>query len=485
MEKKILLLFVAFILPVGVWSNLGAQTPTMITLADTALINSAYYVPISTSDSVVHRTKPIHKSRRNTHIVDPVKEQLDYYLHGGKPADSLITPAETLFISLLKLPWVVPSLDRHIDPPKIKTEMTQQKSMGSLPSPTAFKLESLSSIQIQDRIWRSMFVDNMWDFSYTSPYLSQFRYKIDYVDPEKTKLYDESKEQDKSSPAEALSGLSTVLKDRKYWYTGYESTLQFSQNYVSSNWYKGGSSNLNLFSRNYFTFEYNKDKVKWFNELEYKLSVYNAQGDTIRKYRVADDLLRFHTNYGYKAYSNWYYSADAEVRTQLFNAYKENSKDLQAALFSPISLDFGLGMKYDLEKKSSKVYGRKFKLALNVAPVAYNMKWSADKNVDLARHGFKDNKNYLYQFISSFKAEMRWDINMNLSYISRLYYTTSYHDARVEWENTLNCALTKYLSTRFYVYLRYDDTTNPSTNWGRYLQINELVSIGLNYKIGK
>ncbi|MDO4672443.1 MAG: DUF3078 domain-containing protein, partial [Porphyromonadaceae bacterium] len=344
MKREIYILFCVLIMSLASYIHMNGQVVDIITLADTSVINSSYYVPIIDSDSVNDRihSDSVHNALKKHKVADPIKEKLNYYLNGGWPNPSARTVATRLFTERLKLPLVVFPMDKKLEKPQLPTHLNFATNHSS---EDFFHNQpiGLDQMEIQDRILNDMFKNNMWDFAYTKSYLDNYKYEIKQVEPEKVKLFSEEEYANTDKADNPLSNMEDAFNKRRYWSTVYESTLQFSQNYVSSNWYKGGSSNLNLFSRNYFTFEYNREKVKWFNELEYKLSVYNSQGDTVRKYRVADDLLRFHTNYGYKAYSNWYYSADAEVRTQLFNANKENSHDLQAALFSPITLDFGLG----------------------------------------------------------------------------------------------------------------------------------------------
>jgi hypothetical protein len=48
-----------------------------------------------------------------------------------------------------------------------------------------------------------------------------------------------------------VSGPGRFIPERRYWKSNFESAIQFSQNHVSANWHKGGSSNLNVFTRNY------------------------------------------------------------------------------------------------------------------------------------------------------------------------------------------------------------------------------------------
>lgn len=49
---------------------------------------------------------------------------------------------------------------------------------------------------------------------------------------------------------EDVDAPARFIPERRYWISAFESAVQFSQNYVSENWYKGGSSNLNLFTKN-------------------------------------------------------------------------------------------------------------------------------------------------------------------------------------------------------------------------------------------
>ena len=75
---------------------------------------------------------------------------------------------------------------------------------------------------------------------------------------------------------EDVDAPARFIPERRYWISAFESAVQFSQNYVSENWYKGGSSNLNLFTKNNLKYDYKKDKVQVTNELEFKASVYTA-----------------------------------------------------------------------------------------------------------------------------------------------------------------------------------------------------------------
>lgn len=270
---------------------------------------------------------------------------------------------------------------------------------------------------------------------------------------------------------------------QRHWIPSLESAIQFSQNHVSDNWYKGGASNLNLYMRNYFGLRYVTERVQWTNEIESKLSVYNAEKDSIHRYRIADDLLRLRSNYGVKAWDAVYYTIDAELRTQLLHSYQENKTSLQSDLLAPYTLNVGLGLKLDYSMKSKKVYGRAFDLSINVAPLSYTFRATTNKAIDLARHGLSHDKLWYQRIGSTVRANWQWRVNMNLTWSSRLYFNTSYHQVEAEWENTLDMALTRFFSTRFNLNLRFDDAVSPASGWNKHLQYNELLSFGFSYRL--
>lgn len=281
------------------------------------------------------------------------------------------------------------------------------------------------------------------------------------------------------------------IPERQYWTSGFESAVQFSQNYISPNWHKGGSSNLNIFTKNHLEYNYNKDKVQFTNYLDLNLSIYNSTKDTIHHYRIGEDLFRLHSNIGYQAYNNWYYTFDAEFATQFFQNFKENSNQKQAAFLAPYIITFGLGMKYDLDKQFAQKH-RSVKLSINMAPVSYKYMYSRIKDpeeLDLGRHGFSlkegsetEYEHVLSQFGSTLNASLTFNFTRNVSWQSRLYYFTSYDRVQAEFENTLVMAINRFFSTRIYVNVRFDDAATKTEDFDSYFQINEILSFGFNYK---
>ena len=133
--------------------------------------------------------------------------------------------------------------------------------------------------------------------------------------------------------------------------------------------------------------------------------------------------------------------------------------------------------------KSKKVYGRVFDLSVNVAPLSYTFRATTNKAIDLARQGLSLEKPWYQRIGSTVRANWQWRVNMNLTWSSRLYFNTSYHQVEAEWENTLDMALTRFFSTRFNLNLRFDDAVSPASGWNKHLQYNELLSFGFSYRL--
>ena len=282
---------------------------------------------------------------------------------------------------------------------------------------------------------------------------------------------------------DASDQLHGVSLGRKYWFPGLESNIQFSQTYISPNWHKGGNSALALHSKQLLRLSYEKDKVNWLNELEWRLGLNAEIRDSLQGYNVSDDLLRLRSNLGIKAFKGWYYSLDVEARTQAFEQRSEDKTVVYSAFASPLTLTAGLGMKWVVDNKSKTHYGRRFRLDLNIAPLAYDFKWSARKDIDMTRHGFEEGKNIYSAIGSMLRANMIWDFTDTFAWESRLYYNTSYKRVETEFENSLVFALSRYISTRINVLLRYDDAVPITPDRKSRLQIYEMLTIGFDLKI--
>lgn len=273
--------------------------------------------------------------------------------------------------------------------------------------------------------------------------------------------------------------------ERKYWIHSFNASAHFSQNQISDNWHKGGFNSLNLNSRLYYNATYEKDDLRWVNALEYKLGLFTNQDDAeSRRLKISKDVFRANSNLGLRAFKNWYYTLDAQLRSQLMKNMTRDSV-VTTRPFAPIIADAGLGMKYDIDLKNFR--GNPFqrvRFSANIAPIAATLIYTYSDDIDKKRIGLKEDERMILRLGSTIRLNLAWDFSSKFHWTSRFFYNTSYSHVEAEFENRLTYAFSNYLSTTFNLILRYDDSVilEEPKNFKNLLQYNELFSFGFEYR---
>lgn len=296
------------------------------------------------------------------------------------------------------------------------------------------------------------------------------------ADPSSRTLELEQKElgQDLNLPEE-----QQVIKVRN-WLHSFDGSIQFSQAYMSDNWYQGGNNNLNVIGNFIWNVSLNTNKypnLLFDNTVQYKIGLASAPQDSLRSYSISEDLFQVNSKFGYKAIKNWYYSMTLLFKTQLLNNYTANTNTLTASFLTPGELNLGLGMTYSTKSKDGYLT-----FDMSISPLSYNMKICRENTrVDPTTMGVDEGRHFAHEIGSSFEGKMTWKITPAISWTSRLYAFSNYEYLQGDWENTFNFSVNKYLSTQFYVHLRYDKSASYNESW-RYWQFKEILSFGLTYK---
>ena len=279
--------------------------------------------------------------------------------------------------------------------------------------------------------------------------------------------------------------VTVVVKKPNFWTYKGDGYLQFLQNYVSGNWYKGGESNYSMLSSLTLEANYdNKSKWKWDNKLEMKLGFQTSRSDSINRFKANEDLIRLTSKLGLQATKHWYYTLQLLAYTQFTRGLKSNDRRTYSDFMSPFNLNVGLGMDYKLEWLNKKLTG-----TVNISPLAVNYRY-VDRRIFRkndtenqwfpSRHGLEDQRHSLTDFGSQFTIDLLWKIAENIKWKTRMYGFTSYKRVQYEWENTFTFQFNKYISSNIFVYPRFDDNTARDGHHG-YWQFKEYVSIGFNY----
>ena len=273
----------------------------------------------------------------------------------------------------------------------------------------------------------------------------------------------------------ADSTVDVLVTKPNFWKIKGDYFLQGLQSYISGNWYKGGESSYSVLGSITMEANYdNQQKLKWDNKLEMKLGFLTSKSDSIHSFKASEDLLRLTSKLGLQATKNWYYTLQLMAWTQFTKGYKSNDRFIYSDLMSPFNLNLSLGMDYKVEAWNKKLTG-----TIHLAPFAYNFKYVERSNL-AKRNGLDEGKHTLHDFGSQFTIDLKWAIAENITYQTRMYGFTTYSRVEWEWENTFTFNFNKYISTKLFIYPRFDDSYTRDDHHG-YFQFKEFMSLGFSY----
>ncbi|WP_255405467.1 DUF3078 domain-containing protein [Prevotella sp. tf2-5] len=265
-----------------------------------------------------------------------------------------------------------------------------------------------------------------------------------------------------------------VVTKPNFWKFKGDGFLQFLQNYVTGNWYKGGESNYSAVGAVTLELNYNdKDKYLFENKLEMKLGFQTSRSDTVHKFKTNNDLLRLTSKLGIQASKKWYYSLQLLAYTQFAKGLKANDEFVYSDIVSPLDVNVGLGMEYKVNALKGRLTG-----TLNFLPLAYNLRY-VGRTTLFEKNGM-DGRHTKHEFGAQFTGDLQWKIIDQITWKTRLYAYTSYKRALIEWENQIEFKVTKYISANLFLYPRFDDAATRDEDNG-YFQFMEYSSLGLSY----
>lgn len=268
--------------------------------------------------------------------------------------------------------------------------------------------------------------------------------------------------------------------EKRYWLHVFNAAVQFSQAYLSRNWYQGGNNYLALLGNLFWDVQLNQvwhPEMIFQSTLSYKLGLNANQENQLHKYSISEDLFQYNLKFGYKAAHHWYYSFTAQFKTQFLNNYPVDSEVRTASFLTPGNLTLGLGMTYTKENaKKTMVFNA------SISPLSYNLKTAIDPHVDHNQFGIPQSARTKSEIGSSAEITFNCVVFNNVSYKTRLFLFTDYHESQADWQNTLEFQFNRFFSTQLYANLRYDSTADISLapGWKRWM-LKEILSVGLSY----
>lgn len=273
--------------------------------------------------------------------------------------------------------------------------------------------------------------------------------------------------------------LKKIEQERRYWIHKFNGGIQFSQAYLSPNWYQGGNNNLSLIINFLWNVKLNEvynPNILFENNIQYKLGLYSTPQDECHEYSISEDLFQWNLKAGLKAFNKWFYSVTLQFKTQLLNTYPQNSYTRTSSFMSPGDFNIGVGMTYNTSNKKKTL-----KFNASLAPLSYNLKTCLDSQVDPAQFNISVGKKSISEIGSNAELTLDWNIAKNINYRSRLFLFSNYQYFLGDWENTISFNINKFLSTQIYLHLRYDSSSEISSDKWKHWMLKEILSFGFSY----
>lgn len=304
--------------------------------------------------------------------------------------------------------------------------------------------------------------------------LKPYDYSLDRVQPRSRRIHVEGVDSPETAPGLFTLQKPKKEKENKPWTLKGNLAVQFSQYYVTDNWHKGGSPYATFLTIFDYDINYKKNRWLWENAFDVKIGFYNTTEDTIRAFRVNNDVLKTSSRIGYQA--SWapklYYSAAIDFNTSVFKSYKKtNSNEVVTSFLSPTRCFFSLGLDYRHSKNTT----------VRVSPVAYKViTLLRSTEVDPLSVGLDSTQYHTGYPGYMIQAKLNWKFSREIQITSDFDLFSSYDCRNIEfdWETVGKFTINRYLSTRLSLIMRFDNTPK---NENAKIQIQEQLSFGFSY----
>ena len=271
-----------------------------------------------------------------------------------------------------------------------------------------------------------------------------------------------------------------VKRRQSNWKTFGNFQGKYTQSYYSDNWYKGGESNHSILGQINMEADYAKKNTAFDNKLELKLGFYTTEENGDTKFRTNEDLIRFTSKFGQRAWESWYFSSQFQSYTQFMTMYdQKNPTKLKSKFFAPVYGNLSLGMDYKpkLKKKNSS-------LSVLISPLSYNCRYVSVDSI-ATNFGIDAGKKFKYTIGSRLDGNLKWNFIEDFTLTSKAQFYTSYESTEVNIENTIDYRFSRFFSLQFFFHWRFDDSVQRKTdkdgNLMGYSQFKEFLTLNFYY----
>lgn len=283
---------------------------------------------------------------------------------------------------------------------------------------------------------------------------------------------------------DAEKDLRTKDKDSLMgWEFGGTVSLGLAQMAVS-NWNAGGQNSIAVNGLLSLYGNHRTDKSTWENTLDLGYGLLR-QGKAVG-WQKTDDKLDVMSKYGRKAFSDWYYSALVNFKSQMAPGYNYPNDSVMVSKFmAPGYLLGAVGLEYNKNGKFTAF----------IAPFTSKTTFVMDETLSAAgAFGVDPGKNIRNEFGGYIRLFYKNDIMENVKLQTKLDLFSNYLDRPqnidVNWETLIALKVNKFISVAIATQLIYDHDIkiNVDNNGdgvtdevGPRLQFKEILAVGLSY----
>lgn len=279
------------------------------------------------------------------------------------------------------------------------------------------------------------------------------------------------------------------------WKLAGDAYAGFTQTYINQYWAKGGSSSGSIITTFKYDANYKKGKVSWESNIDTKLIYliyWPEEGEVVeRNWHKNTDNLELNSRFGYSAFKEWFYSADANFKTQFFNGYKNrNDQNPNSAFMAPAYLTFSGGFDY---KPSSE-------FSMFLAPLSVKTTYVNDLTVDETAFGLKEGQTQKSRIGMAGKFEWNKKVIEDVKVRSKNSVFVNYgqnNDGESQFfkipdfdsETNIDFKVNQFITTQLNFHFIYDkDVISKWTEGevemsGNKLQLKQFFTLGFTYKI--
>jgi hypothetical protein len=267
--------------------------------------------------------------------------------------------------------------------------------------------------------------------------------------------------------------LQAIREMRSPWRREATLLAQITQNYVTDNWYQGGSSSFAGYGIAKGICHYITDEFTWENTGEWRMGGSTVSNDSLHKVNTTDDLFRIYSKANFRIVPKVYTSISVDFETRLLPTYKSNSNVLKSAPFAPLRFTAAFGIDYKPVKN----------LSISFSPLSYKVIHINDTaRVKATDYGLLAGQQTQHNVGSSVRIEYLWKPVREVSLETKFYTYTNYHNVEIDLEVNCDFIINRFLTARVVLHPRYDTSVIKDGETRARIQFRELVSVGFSHK---